>query len=285
MLKEVIKRFSPLRIYVAGTIALSIVSCGSNDKEKASDLFKQAQSALEAKDYAKVMDLSDSLKNTYPHEIEIRREMLHLSTRATEGLTLLKLQEADSLLAVLGVRGDSLQRLMKFVSNPIEGYYVAASANPDKFYKTTGIQGRVSPGGDFYLFSSLTAKKVNSTSLEVSLGNEKASTTTVNHDGERNDRSMGSEVITFMGVECDSVGNFINRHSTEPMTLTFIGSGSYSMPMSKAMAEEVALAYDYATTIRRFKVASLEKERLSRAVEISRSQAARTFVEKDSLSR
>lgn len=195
----------------------------------------------------------------------------------------MRLQQADSLTAVLGAQGDSLQRLMKFVSNPIEGYYIAASADPSKFFGTNGLQARVSPDGGFTLMSSLKAKSVRSTAIEVSAGGEKASTSAVAHDGERNDRSMGAEVITFIGAECDSVGRFISRHVNEPMTLTFIGSGTYSMPLPAAQAKKIAIAYDYSTLTRRFKVAALEKERLTRAVDIARSQAARTYVEKDSV--
>ncbi|MDE6187771.1 MAG: hypothetical protein K2G17_06540, partial [Duncaniella sp.] len=241
----------------------------------------QAQQASDSKNYEKAIALPDSIKNTYPKEIDVRREALHLSTKATEGLTIQRLQQTDSLSAVLAVRGDSLQRLMKFVKNPIEGYYVAATTEPSKFFGTNGLQARVSPDGDFYLMSSLKAKSIKSTSVEVSAGAEKAATSTVAHDGERNDRSMGAEVITFMGVECDSLGKFVSTHAGQPMTLTFIGASTYSMPLPEKQANEIALLYDYATTLRRFKVATLEKERLSRAVEIARNQAARTFVEKD----
>lgn len=266
---------------IAGLTAIAC-SCGGNgDTQKATALLGQAQKAFDSNDYATALSLTDSIKNAYPKEIDVRREALHLSTKATEGLTLQRLQQADSLSAVLAVRGDSLQRMMKFVENPIEGYYVASTADPAKFFGTNGLQARVSPNGDFYLMSSLKAKSVKSTSVEVSAGGEKAATATIAHDGERNDRSMGAEVITFMGVECDSVGHFISNHSGEPVTLTFVGSSAYSMPLPEKQAKEIALLYDYATILRRFKVASLEKERLTRAVEIARSQAARTFVEKD----
>ncbi|MDE5918369.1 MAG: hypothetical protein K2H05_02535, partial [Duncaniella sp.] len=56
-----------------------------------------------------------------------------------------------------------------------------------------------------------------------------------------------------------------------------------SVPLSQPAAEEIATLYEYANTIRQAKVAAIEKERLTRAVDIARSQAARTFVEKDSL--
>lgn len=121
---------------------------------------------------------------------------------------------------MLGARGDSLQRLMKFVKNPIEGYYVASTTNPTAFIGSNGIQARVSPEGDFYLISSLKAKSVKSTSVTVSNGNASASTLSVAHDGERNDRSMGAEVITFISAECDTVGRFIMENAESPLTLT-----------------------------------------------------------------
>lgn len=268
---------------VFGLALLAAACSGNGDKEKATLLLDEAQKAFEARNYVEALALTDSIKSAYPKQIDIRREALHLSTRATEGLTLMRLQQADSLTAVLSAQGDSLQRLMKFVSNPIEGYYIAASADPSKFFGTNGLQARVSPDGGFTLMSSLKAKSVRSTAIEVSAGGEKASTSAVAHDGERNDRSMGAEVITFIGAECDSVGRFISRHVDEPMTLTFIGSGTYSMPLPAAQAKEIAIAYDYSTLTRRFMVAALEKERLTRAVDIARSQAARTYVEKDSV--
>lgn len=273
-----------IKLSTLSLLLAAATSCsGSGDTEKATALLDEAQTAYEAHDYSKAIELIDTLKSRYPREIDVRREALHLATRATEGLHLLRLQEADSLTAVLGALGDSLQRQMKFVKNPIEGYYVAASANPANFIGTNGLQGRVSPDGNFYLISSLKAKSVKSTSVTVSAGGREATTSVVNHDGERNDRSMGAEVITFMGVECDSVGKFISENVGSDMRLTFNGATSYSMALPAAQAREIALAYDYAATIRRFKVASLEKERLTRAVDIARSQASRTFVEKDSV--
>lgn len=276
-----ITKYSHSLILSAALISVAgLSSCGGDDNKGAQELLLQAETALGAKDYEKAIALTDSIKNAYPKAIDQRREALHIATRATEGLTLLRLEQADSLSAVLGARGDSLQRLMKFVKNPIEGYYVASTTNPTAFIGSNGIQARVSPEGDFYLISSLKAKSVKSTSVTVSNGNASASTSSVAHDGERNDRSMGAEVITFISAECDTVGRFIMENAESPLTLTFNGSSSYSMPLPASQAKEIALVYDYASTLRRFKVAALEKERLGRALDIARSQAARTFVEK-----
>ncbi len=284
MLNVATKNLKAIKNTTVAALCLLTVSCGGNgDTKKANNLLDEARRSFEAGRFAEAIALTDSIKSAYPREIDVRREALHLSTRATEGLSLQKLQEADSLTVALGILGDSLQRRMKFVSNPIEGYYIASTADPMKFTNSTGLQARVSPDGDFYLISSLKGKNVKSTSIEVSTGVAKAATSTVAHDGERNDRSMGAEVITFMGVECDSVGNFVAKHVDEPMTLTFVGASTYSTTLTATQAKEIATAYNYATVTRRFKVASLEKERLTRAVDLARAQAARTFVEKDSV--
>lgn len=260
---------------------LSLNSCsGNGDKAKAQALLDSATEAFESGDYTKALELTDSLRSAYPSEIDIRREALHLSTRATEGITLRRLETADSLLAVLGARGDSLSHLVRFVENPIEGYYVAGNDKDGNIVGSNGLQARLSPSGDFYMISSLKSRQVKSTSVTVSCNGQSATTATIAHDGERNDRSMGAEIITFMAPECDSVANFIARHSTLPLTLTFNGASSYSIPMPKPQAQNIATLYDYAVTLRRAKMASLEKEKLSRAIDISRAQAAKTFVEK-----
>lgn len=124
---------------------------------------------------------------------------------------------------------------------------------------------------------------MKSTSVKVSCEGESASTASVPFDGERNDRSLGTEMITFMGVECEDLGSFISDFRHKPLTLSFVGERTLSVPLSPSAAEEIATLYEYANTIRQAKVAAIEKERLTRAVDIARSQAARTFVEKDSL--
>lgn len=279
MYKGIIK--SALSYCSIALLSVILSGCGKSSSEDATILLRQAEEALESKNYEVVILLTDSLKSAYPKEIDLRREALHLSTRAVEGLTLIKLQEADSLSALFQAKGDSLSRYIKYVPNPIEGYYVASTADPVSFIGTDGIQARITPDGDFYLVSSLGSRKINSTSLSVTDGVSSATTSTVNFDGERNDRSMGAEVITFITAECDSVGMYIFTHRNAPLKLTFNGKSSYTLTLNKKQIDEIASVYDYATTIRNFKLASIEKEKQTKALEIGRSQAARTFVEKE----
>jgi hypothetical protein len=282
MFNEVTNNLRRAGVAILVTTPLLLASCGNSDTEKAQSLLNEARTAYDNKNYTLAIDLADSIKRGYPREFDIRKEALHLSTLASEGKILRELETADSTVAVLGALGDSMQSNIKYVSNPIEGYYVAKGTNPTSFTSSTGLQARMTPNGDFYLMSSLKGKSVKSTSVTVSCDGKEATTATVPHDGERNDRSMGAEIITFMGAECDTVGKFVCENVGKPMTLTFNGNSSYSIPLTEKQVIEIADLYAYATTIRKFKIATLEKERLSKALDLARSQAARTYVEKDS---
>ena len=271
-------RLAPIAILTS--LALLTSCSGSADKDKARGLLDAATQAFDRGDYSSALSLADSLKRTYPDQIDIRREALHITTRATEGLTLRRLETADSILAVLGVKGDSLQKLIRYVKNPIEGYYVGINAKDGGIVGSNGLQARLNPDGSFYLISSLKARPVKSTSVTVTCNEASASTSSIPHDGERNDRSMGAEIITYIGAECDSLGHFIMLHRSQPMTLTFNGSSTYSMPLPQSQIQEIATLYEYSTIMRQAKVAALEKEKLTRALDIARAQAAKTFVEK-----
>lgn len=271
-------------IAIAGmTMLATLTSCGNSEAEKAHALLGEAQATYDLKDYSKTLMLVDSIKKAYPREFDVRREAMHLSALATEGVMLRQLEIADSTTAVLGAKGDSLQAYVKYVTNPIEGYYVAKSVNPTSFIGSTGIQARMTPDGDFYIMSSLNGRSIGSTSITVSANGLEAISASVPFDGERNDRSMGTERITFMGVECDTIGKFISENRKSPITLTFNGKGSYSRLLTPNEINETATLYEYASTIRKFKLSSLEKERLTRAIDLARSQAARTYVVKDSV--
>lgn len=265
---------------IAGVMLAALVACsGDNEKKLAQALYDQAEEAIDAAHYSTAVMLIDSLKTTYPRQIDIRRRALHLTARAGEGLALQRLQSADSLLAAITAESEAMRDQIKQVDNPVEKYYVAASAKPAEFIGSDGLQARLSPDGQLYIISSLGSRKVKSTAVAVESTGERAETSSVAHDGERNDRSMGAEVITFMGVECDSLANFIAAHAADPITLTFMGEKNYSMTLPKSQAEEIAVVTRYATLLRRGRAAVVEKEKQQRILDTARSQAARTFTE------
>lgn len=267
------------RSLIAAGVASAVImqSCADKDAAKASDLLTQAKDAFDANRYEYVLELTDSIRHAYPSQIDIRREALHLAARATECVTLKKLEQADSTLAVLTYKSDSLSAFTKKIDNIVGAYYIASSARPDAVGKVNGLHARISPEGDFYIISTLTGSGVKSTSVSVLCNGQTATTSVIEHDGERNDRSMGAEVITFIGSECDSLGRFIEENVGQPITLNFNGVSTKSMALPESQAQEIATMYSAAKTAREAKIAAIEKERLTRALDIARSQAARTF--------
>lgn len=270
-----------LGLVCATVLTASFSSCGNGNGEKeAAALVAEATTALDNGDYTTAISLADSVKRAYPRAIEARRQALHITSVATGELSVRSLESADSLLAVLAIRADSLKPLVKYVDNPVEGYYIAAADIPDAVRTTSGLQARLSPEGDFYIIATLKAPGVKTTSVSVSDGQATATTATVPYDGERNDRYGGLETITFIAAECDTVGSFIASDPGRPMSLTFNGeAGSRTIDLPATTASRIATLHDYAVTMRRARVAAIEKERLSRTVDIARSQAARTYVE------
>lgn len=266
---------------IAVVSAAMLAACGGdNGKEEAQKLYDEASAAVESGDFSRGLMLIDSIKNAYPKQIEIRREALHLMTRANEGLAVKRLESADSLVAVLQAESEAMSDKITTVSNPVENYYIVKGTDPKSIYGRDGLQARLSLDGDLYLMSSLASRKVESTAIAVECEGKRAVTATVAHDGERNDRSMGAEVITFMGAECDSVAKFIAANAGKKITLTFEGSKTYSMTLPEAQVKEIATLTEYADLVRRLKAAMIEKTKQARIVDTARSQAARTYVEK-----
>lgn len=276
MLKEAINRLSMAAITAAAT--LTVTSCSDGSREKAQALSNEATEAISAGNYKLAIELLDSIDSVYPAQTEIRRAGMHTRAKAIEGQTLIDLQTTDSLTALATASSDELKDIITFVTNPVEGYYVAKSQKDAAVEKTEGIHARISPEGMFYIISS--AKPgTNSTGVELSDGNTKASSASIAYDGERNDRSRGAEVITYTPAECDTIGRYAMEHANEPLTLTFTGGKSRSFKMNTAQAQALAQVYSASLVYRQLRLLQLQKQKLEQQLTISRSQQARTFKE------
>lgn len=268
-------------IAIALGVAMIGTSCGNRDKELAESLLTQSTKLYESGDYGLALELLDSIDKAYPAEVDIRRQAMHLRPQVIEKQTLVDLQAADSIAVVQLLKGDSLNRLLSYVSNPVEGYYVGTTAKGIDVGSVPGLHARMSPDGQFYILST-SKRLVKSTSFSVACNGEEARSSVVEFDGERNDRSSGVEIITFIQAECDSVGKFVMKHRNEPLTLTIHGSSSYSMPLPENQREAIAQVYETAMSIRDCKLTQLNKARLEKQLSVARSQMAKTFNESKS---
>lgn len=267
------------KIFSAGLVCgilLSAPSCGDSKAEAGGKLLDKANEKYEQGDYAAALSIVEEIDSLYRGETDLRRKAMHLKPRIIEQITLGKLAENDSLIAVTQIFADSVGRTMRFVSNPVEGYYVART-EPADINTASGLYARVSPDGHFYMVA-VNAAGGRSNAISVSVGGESAMSSSLPSDGERVDRSGPSEVMTFMQVECDSVGSLISRHGGEPFTVSFIGSGK-SVNVSAAQSAAIADVYKGAESIRTMKLLQVQRNKLEKTLSVARSQIARTLAD------
>lgn len=266
-----------MSLAVLSAAFMMLTACsGKKEYPEAEALYNRAQEAFDAKNYEESLALLDSLDKT--PAVETRRRGMSLRARAQEGLFVKQLAQTDSMMAVCQARAEELRSQLKWVSNPVEGYYVAASSE----LAPSGVQARMNADGVFYIVSQLSGHGVGHTSIRLQSGGVEAASAVVGVDGERNRREGGVETVHFVGEECDSVGKFALEHRSEPVTLVFEGSGRYSRPLTMGELAGIAEVYEVASLITRTKVASLEHQRLEQQLQIAREHIARTFNEADS---
>lgn len=80
---------APLAVLTAG--------CGNSSKQQAEALLSQARSAVEHSDYSEARMLVDSIRQTYPREVDVRRQCLGLSDSIDWMMAQVESSAADSV--------------------------------------------------------------------------------------------------------------------------------------------------------------------------------------------
>lgn len=266
------------KLIALSTILLAASCGGGSGVNEAEALVASADSAVATGNYTLANELLDTLKSRYPTEIKAIREGMNVRARANEGMIKNELQTTDSLEVVYSHRIDSLSQYFTFVNNPelVEGYYVIKEYATSSLFDRSGLEARITPEGQFYMISSLSGNPVKHTSVTVTVAGESASSSSVAYDGDRNYRSGNTEMITFVGAECDSIGKLLAQNQGKPARVTFTGSRSTSMQLPQNDAKSIALAYSYSEAIITSKKLAAKKELLDRQMILARDQAART---------
>lgn len=275
-------KLSSITLPACGILAGFMLLAGcSGNKEAAPEaqaLLDGATEAFEARDFSRATVLLDSLQKTYPGEISLQRSAMSLRPRVIEGATLLQISTNDSLMALSRLSAEQLRPSLVWVKTPrmIEGYWVSRQANNPDFFNTTGIQGRVSEIGEFYIVSSMNPSSLRHTSVSLSDGRSSVSTPEVPYDGESNYRIDGSEVITFSPAQSDTIGQFASTHADAPLTLTFRGKGTKAVKLTKAQVKALADAWAYSRATVTARDLDAERRRLEATLQVARNQIART---------
>lgn len=90
--------------------ALLMVACGaSSDEEKAGKLLGDAQQQIESGEYAKALVTIDSLRKTYPNNVDARKQALTLYQEASLKMAQQDLANTDSLMAIVSEEYEQLK--------------------------------------------------------------------------------------------------------------------------------------------------------------------------------
>ncbi|MCM1483621.1 MAG: hypothetical protein NC043_04735 [Muribaculaceae bacterium] len=272
MLQEVTKGFVISALIGAACL---VGGCSESSRQAGERRVAEAREKYEAGDYSGALAIIGEIDSLYRGELDVRRAAMHLKPQILEQLALRELTENDSLIAVTSWLADSLSRDMRFVSNSIEGYYVSRT-EPADINGRPGLYARMSPDGQFYMVA-VNAPGARSNAISVTVAGESASSATLPSDGERVDRSGRSEVLTFMQIECDSVGSLISRHSGEPASLTFLGGKPTTVSLTPDQTRAIAQVYTAAQAFTDMKLLQVRKARLEKTLTVARNQTARTM--------
>ena len=269
-------------ITVTAIASISILSgcSGKSNLDLAQQLLQQADTAISTANYNYALEILDTLKAKYPEEIAVQRTAINMRPRAIEGITIRQLEQTDSLQALYAHLTDSLKSYFTIHHNKELGsdydYYIIKQLDNADIFGKTGIQGRVSPSGEFSIISSLTAKPVRHTRISISAPDgETVESAPVAYDGERNYRSSGTETITFIATECDTIGQYLST-APQQLKLNFIGDKTYTMPLSKIERRSVELAWQLAYCINRNNKLAQQRQLYERQLALARDQIART---------
>jgi len=83
-------------------VALIIAACsGNSDEEKANKLLGDATQQIESGEYTKALTTIDSLRKTYPNNVEARKQALTLYQQASLKMAQQDLANTDSLMAIV----------------------------------------------------------------------------------------------------------------------------------------------------------------------------------------
>jgi hypothetical protein len=260
-----------------------MASCSgfSHDKAEAQQLLAQADTLVSTGSFEEALAMLDTLKARYPKEIETQRAAMQMRPLAIQGLTVNQIEETDREQAYLKHVADSLLTYFTKVHDSELGddydYYITRECRGRNIFERTGVEGRVSPDGEFYIISSLKDFKIKHTAVSVFSHGIEASTQNVAYDGELNYRSAsGSETITFTGAQVDSIGQFLCQCDSNNIDLCFKGVRKVYVPLNSKDRLSLIRGYELSRAMSDGRKADARRRLLEQQLALARDQIART---------
>ncbi len=97
-------------IFIIAITSCTNSSTTDNGIVSADSLYNRAKTAINLGQFQKAIELLDSIDIKYPEATDVRRKAMRIKPKAIEELAKLEYTEADSMIAVLQFRQDSIKK-------------------------------------------------------------------------------------------------------------------------------------------------------------------------------
>lgn len=250
----------PSLILVAALMLMAMTACSSDDTSAtpATDLSARIDSLITAGDHQTALEWIDTLNTRYADSLDLRRKAIAQRARAVEGLTIMAIPEADSLIGVYTHHVDSLGRLFTAVSvSPrLAPYYVPSAIKG----QTLAIQPRVSDDDMPWM---IVVNGASGTDVPLAL---------VDASGVVVATSTASALPIVTTEQADTIGYVLAMADSQVGYKLKVGKATH--PLTPAVARAIAQSWQYAKARENLRQAKINREALERRLMTARTQAA-----------
>lgn len=257
----------------ATALCAAVAACGNADREGASALLQESSQAVENHDYRTAIELLDTINSRYRAQTEIRREALVVRARAMEGIAIDSISAGDRALAEATLRVENLEGDFKHIAGTggLDGYYIPKDAS-DKVMTVTGIQGRVSDDGHFYIVANVQGRAIGLSSVRFSDAGETAESASISPS--RVLKVEGSEIASFTPEDLEGVGPWLESHGGAAKCVLVGTKGNAEVKMTAALRKELAACAAYSAALQAKRLALVHREKYERMLAAARDQLA-----------
>lgn len=258
--------------------SLALGACSDKDRKGAEELVAQSSEAIAARNFSGAMVLLDTLNSRYPKQVEVRRQALRLRAQAMEGMAQDSIAAGDAALAQAQLAVDGLKGAFRHVDSSVglEGYYLPEGTS-DKVMTATGIQGRVSDQGHFYIVANVQGKAIGLSAIDFRDGAESIGSAAISP--ARVVRVEGCESASFNPEDLQGVGQWLVAHPGASKVVLCGSHGNTEIKLDKKLYQELTDCYNYGSALQTLYVAKVKREKYERMLSTARDQLANFPVE------
>ena len=264
--------FKPLSGYCFILAALSVFvlllfSCSGKGKN-AKTYLAEAESAFNAGNHSLAKLKIDSIKLLFPQSFDEINKGFELMQRVRMAENRRNIVYCDSMLAVNYRLLTEMLNDFTYVRDPRYqefGDYVPKIYPLNTSFQQNGLRSAVSEKGQMYIESVLSGGSLKHSRIKVATKDgsfaESLSVTTDGLNYRFSTLNATYEIVRFSGNDDNGVAKFIYTFKDTPITLSFIGNRTTSIPLPEKAKKGIARSFELSTLLLDIEKLKYEKGR------------------------